>query len=1705
MPVVPWVISAKSAAALTAQAAKLLAHVERHPGLDPVDIGYSLVTTRSTFDHRAVVLGRDKDELVAGLTALAQDATAPGLVTGRTTVGAKTVFLFPGQGSQSSGMGRLLWDRYPVYTTAFDAICAEFDGELETSLREVIFADPGSGTAELLHQTVYTQAALFAVEVALFRLLDSWNVRPDCAMGHSLGEITAAHIAGVLPLKDACTLVAARGRLMQSLPAGGSMMSVSAAEDFVAPLLADYGDRLGIAAVNAPTSVVVSGDDDAVGEFEEALAAAGKQTKRLRTSHAFHSRRMDPVLADFAAVCRGLDFHAPGIEVVSNLTGKPADPTQLGSPDYWVRHLRDPVRFMSGAQYLGRGGNAGSFLEIGPGTALSVMTRESLAAAGDATPPQVVTSILRLNRDADTAFVTGVAEAYVVGVGVDWSAVFAGTGAGRVDLPTYAFQRKSFWLNESTTTDVGAAGLSAAGHPMLGAVVDLAAGSGVLLSGRLGLQTHPWLADHRVGGAILLPGTAFVELALHAGSVVQAPVVEELILQAPLVVPDSGAVELQVAVDEPTGSGQRSVTVFSRPQVPGHGSGAPWVCHATGVLRSESKGFGSSGDSAQWPPAGASAVPLGEVYEDLAEAGYEYGSVFRGLRSVWRRGDETFAEVSMPEHARAEVEGFGIHPALLDSALHALLVTGALGAGTAAGDVRLPFSWEDVSLSAVGATDLRVRLRVVGSDRVEIELSDPAGGPVARVGALTVRDVSPASFGAAAQRFSVGDALFTTNWLAAPSKEAVVPQGEWTTVADETGLPLERCVVHGREYLVARCFFAEIGAEGARQVRTGVTDVLALLQNSQAVDSPPAVVVTSGAVATHRVEDVDDLVGAAVWGLVRSAQNENPGRIVLVDVGDPAEYRTGVVAAISHGGEHQSAVRDGEVLVPRLVRVGADVLGSAELVTAGGDWQLVTRGRGTLHGDNMIAASHDSSPASLRAGEVRVGLRAVGLNFRDVLIALEMYPIADTPVGSEGAGVVLEVADDVVDLTPGDRVMGIFAGIGSTVVADQRMMVRLPEVLTFEEAAGVPVVFATAVYALRDLAQASPGESVLVHSATGGVGMAAVQLARHWGLDLYVTASVPKWDALRAAGFSDDRIGDTRSTDFSAEFLRNTGGSGVDVVLNSLTGDKIDASLELLSRGGRFIEMGVTDIREAEQITARYPGVEYRAFMLPEAGADRIHEILVEVADLFDTGALRPVPVTVWDVRQAPEACRFLSQARHVGKNVLSIPRSRNPEGTVLISGGTGGLGGRLAEHLVAECGVRHLVLTSRRGPAALGVGELASRLSELGARVEVVACDMANPAAVRSLVAGIDRSHPLTAVVQVAGVVDDAVFSSQTPGHVERALLPKVDATWNLHEATRDLPLDAFVMYSSVAGVLGSPGQANYAAANAFLDGLAHHRQRLGLPATAMAWGVWERPTGMTGHLRDADLERLRRGGFAPISDAKGMALFDAAMATGLPSTVPAPMELEAIRRRIVDVDDIPPLLRGLVRVTRRASDSDSGTVSKLLAESAGLSRADKERLFLDAIRSHAATVLGHGSPDDIPADSAFADLGFDSLGAVEFRNRVQSATGVKLSATAVFDYPTPSALARYIGEHLAPDDNPARRILGQIDSLAETSLLGDLEDQDLRIFADRMEEMARRVRATLPESVVVSREVDPEEDIDFDEDDAIFEYLDRSDPTFN
>ncbi|MFC8383321.1 type I polyketide synthase [Nocardia sp. NPDC057272] len=1675
-PVIPWVLTARSAAAVAAQAGALLGRVEAERGADPVDIGVALLDTRARFEHRAVIVGHDAEELTAGLRALADGQGAPNVVRG-SAIAAVTAVMFPGQGAQRAGMGHELYQGYPVYRAAFDEICAEFDQHRDTPLRETIFDDRADATS--LDRTEIAQIALFATEVAMYRLAESWGLRPAFVLGHSIGEIVAAYVAGVWSLPDACTLVAARGRLMQSVPQGGAMVAVAADAETVAELVRRYDD-VSIAAVNGPASVVVSGAPASVDAIAEQLAADGVRTHRLRVSHAFHSPQMDAVLAEFGEICRGLTYRPPTLPVISALTGKVAEAAQLCSPEYWVSHLREPVRYLDAVRWAREQGGVNCFAEMGPGAALTAMVHEIV----DDGVAMAAVALQRPGIAGDLAFVAGLSALYSHGAALDLGPLFEGADARPVDLPTYAFQRDRYWLEVSEGSNVRGAGLDADDHPLLGAKIGLAQDGGLLLTGRLSLHSHPWLAGHRIGGAVLLPGTAFIEIAWHAGQFVQCPTVGELVLEAPLVIPETGAVELQVLVGPAEESGHRTVGVYSRLQTASVEE-LPWSGHATGTLQPLDE-VAASADGA-WPPAGAVAVAVGDPYEAMAAVGYDYGSAFRGLGQIWRHGDEILAEVALPESAAGEAAEFGLHPALLDAALHAMIATGTVGP-TESGKIRLPFAWEGVSLHAVGASSLRVRLTPVGTDRIGLELTDSAGRPVASARSLALREISLEALG---QRPASSDGgLYEMNWVTVPSPEPIAEQGEWSELDFvDSRVVVERCARADRDLVVVRVHSdatASVPAAVREQVIAVQTVVQRLLTDDEFAKAL-VVFVTSGAVAIHGAEDVGDLAGAAVWGLLRSAQNENPGRIALLDLDDRGDYREAVRSCAALTTEPQLAIRHGETHAPRLVRAGADTVGSAELLGED-EWRLVDHGRGTLHGDNMLLAPAEIEP--LGPGQVRIAVRAAGVNFRDVLIVLGMYPIPNTAIGGEGAGVIVEVAPDVVDFAVGDRVMGIFTGVSATVVADRRTVIKIPEGWSFDEAAAAPIVFATAYYSLVDLARVRSGESLLIHAATGGVGMAAVQLARHLGLDLYVTASPGKWDVLRANGFDDERIGNTRTTEFKAKFLEVTGGRGVDVVLDSLAGDKVDASLDLLPRGGRFIEMGLTDLRDADEIAATHPGVRYQNFILMEAGPDRLHEILTELRKLFEFGDLQPLPVTRWDVRRAPEAFRQLSQARHVGKYVLTVPTPLDRDGTVLVTGGTGGLGALAARHLVTTYGVRHLLLTSRRGFDADGASELAAELSALGAQVDIAACDVGDRDALAALVAAIPAAHPLTGVVHTAGVVEDALFSEHTPEHIPTVLRPKADAAWHLHEVTDGRPLAMFVMYSSIAGLLGNPGQANYAAANGFLDALAQHRRHRGLTATAMAWGLWERGTGITGHLTERDLRRMRREGLIPLTDDDGMSLFDNALSTGRALAVPARLDLTALGS-LGDVDEMPAMLRSLLRGPRRAAGGGSDESAKLLSSLTGQEPAEQERIILGVIRSHAAAVLGHASAEAVPADTAFTDLGFDSLGAVEFRNRLEAATGAKLRTTIVFDYPNAAALASYLRTEIAPVDDPGARIAGQLDAVAAGCAGVELPPERVEELLLRINDLVRTLRGDSPRDLV--------DNIDGADDDALFDLIDQ------
>ncbi|KQW14881.1 hypothetical protein ASD08_28700 [Streptomyces sp. Root369] len=1365
-----WPISAKSPDALRGQAARLADHLAAEPDERPLDVGWSLATTRAALRHRAVVTGANRSEALAALTALAAGEDAPGLIRGETREGHRTAFLFAGQGSQTVGMGRELHAAFPAFAEAFDAACAALDPYLDRPLRTLVFAEEGEETTAALDRTGYAQPALFAFEVALHRLLASWGITPDFLAGHSVGEIAAAHVAGVLSLADAAELVAARGRLMQALPDGGAMAAVEADAEEVSGLLADAADavagvgRVGVAAVNGPRAIVLSGDREAVAPIVQRLEERGRRTSWLRVSHAFHSPLMDPMLSDFERVAEKLTYHPPRVPLVSTLTGRMATPEELCSPGHWVRHARGTVLFEDAVRHLGEAG-ADVFVEVGPLGVLSPMAADCLAGE------RLFVAAQRKNRPQTAAALHTVAALHAHGVAVDWRALFAGRGARSVDLPTYAFQRRRYWPRRAVAQRLPRPGAHPGGvfgaHPVLEPVVRLGDSDRHLLAGRLSVAALPWLLDHEVFGATVVPGSLFLELAVQAAAAVGSPVVRELTLHAPLALTADDDVELQLLVDEAGPSGDRPLHLYGRLHDGTHE--APWTRYASGELGEDTPEPGH--DLSDWPPADARPVPVEDLYERFAATGVRYGALFRGVRGVWRDGDVLHAEVALPDGT--DTAGFAMHPALWDAAQHSAAMDGlASGAGAA-----VPFSWTGVRVHAAAATALRVRTAPAGENAVTMDIADGSGDPVAAVGRLmarraTARDLEPARPGGQA-------ALYRLDWTALPLPSDAQPpvmrlHGEGTASAT-----LAEAATGATDKDDAAFVLVPVQVDGMPApdaALTATTRALAAVREWLARDPAEGgdarlVLVTSRAVACSEGEELPNPAQSAVWGIGRAAQAEYPGRIVLADVdGDDSSWRALPTALAT--GESQLALRDGLAAVPRLARADDDRLSAAE--------------------------------------------------------------------------------------------------------------------------------------------PAEPGSSALPGSA-----------------------------------------------------------------------DPSD------SFGGAF-------------------------------------------------------------------AVRGLDQ-----------------DGTVLITGGTGALGALVARHLVTRYGVRSLLLTSRGGRSAPGAKELAAELAGLGARVEVAACDVANRAALGRLLETVPKDHPLTAVVHAAGVLDDGVIGTLSPKRLPGVLGPKATAAWHLHELTEGQNLAAFVLFSSASGVLGSAGQAGYAAANSFLDGLAQHRAAAGLPATSLAWGLWSQDeSGMAGGLTDGERARIVRAGFGVIEADAGLALLDAALNRPEPLLVPARFDLAVLQPRSAD-RDFPPVLRDLVVSptpapgrTIEPAGTPAGPVRKLADRLLPLDDAERDRILLDLVRAQAATVLGHGSPHAIAADRAFTESGLDSLAAVEIRGRLDNATGMRLPATLIFDHPTPAALAAHLKARLLPAGTPlGRTVLEELDRLQD-ALPGLADDPDT---ADRLRLRLRELLGAL------------------------------------
>ncbi|MER7420361.1 beta-ketoacyl synthase N-terminal-like domain-containing protein, partial [Micromonospora peucetia] len=927
-PVLPWLLSARSEQAVREQARRLHDHLADRPELSIADVGRSLVTTRMAFGHRAAVTGATRQDLLDSLAALAAGQSTADVLTGTSRPGG-LAFLFTGTGTQYLGMGAELAAAYPVFAAAFDEACAELDRHLDRPVREIIRSDD-------LHRFAYTQPALFAFEVALHRLVESWGIRPDFVAGHSLGELSAAYAAGVWSLADAAKLVAARATLMAALPLGGVMVAVQATEEQVTPYL---GDQVGIAAINTPTDLVISGDEAATLAAAEQLAALGHKTKRLPIPLGAHSHLMDPMLDDYRAVAASITHHEPRIGLISTVDGQPLRST----PEHWVTQVRRAVRFHDAVTALTTAGRVETFLEIGPDTVLATTT-------GDATG----IATMRRGQPETHSLARALGHLFTVGTGLDADAYFP--GAREVPLPTYPFQRRSYWLRPAGVGDVGAAGLTAARHPLLGAVLGVVDTDRLVLTGRLSLREQPWLVDHAVLDTVLLPGTAFLELAAHAAEQTGSTTIEELTLQAPLTLAEDQRVNLQVWVGRPDEQGRREFGVYSRPT--DHTPDEEWTRHASGTLADAPA---PAPAAHEWPPPGAETVDVGDFYGWLLARGFCYGPAFQGVQEVWRRGDELFARVTLRAEDEPAAVRFRVHPALLDAATHPIVLH-LDGGGSQPGQAWLPFSWRGVRLHRRGASTLQVRLTPAGENTLRVSATDDDGNPVLSADAVTVRPV-------------------TTDALAgASSPTAALYRQDWVPVAAPTSAGTPDIEV----------FRVEAG-DTAVTVRQSLHHTLTTLQRAAAGTARLAVVTRAG-----------DLAGAAAWGLVRSAQTEHPDRFVLIETDDTDTSERALTAALATG-EPQLAIRDGALTMPRLTQhttaaSAASAVSAAqvgELFDPAGTI-LITGGTGTLgtalarhlitrHGAAHLLLASRRGPDAPAAATLTEELTALGASTVDVV------------------------------------------------------------------------------------------------------------------------------------------------------------------------------------------------------------------------------------------------------------------------------------------------------------------------------------------------------------------------------------------------------------------------------------------------------------------------------------------------------------------------------------------------------------------------------------------------------------------------------------------------------------------------------------------------------------------------------------------------
>ncbi|MCV7223754.1 type I polyketide synthase [Mycolicibacterium elephantis] len=1634
-------LSARSPQALAALARRYADWLDSHQDADIADVSFTAGAGRSHFEHRAAMVVDSVQNARDLLSELAENRLGPGAVRGECGDPPKTAWLFTGQGSQYPGMARELFDTEPVFAETVTRCAEAVDGMLPRPLLEVLFETDGD--AKSLGHTSFAQPALFAVEMGLARLWQSWGVEPDVVLGHSVGQYAAACVAGVFSLEDGARLMAERGRLFGELPEGGRMVAVFAAASQVERAADDF-PQVSVAAYNGPNTVL-SGPAADLEQIVAKLSDEGIRCTWLDTSHAFHSVLLEPALDEFESYARGFEFATPTLPLVCNHTGAVITAETPLDAEYWRRHSRQPVQFAESIQTVAQLG-CSVLMEIGP---QPVLTGAAVQAWPESSPSPRAVACLRKGTDDRRQMADALAAVYVAGHRPDFAAVHH-QPRRRVELPTYPFQRRRFWPKTVDIRDIDGQGIFESG--ILGSMKDLASGETVY-TGRWSVKTQPWLSHHVIYGTVVVPGATYAAMALAAVGVPAQ--VREVFFYEPIILPEKASREVQLTLRPLEDGSGSTFQVHSRP----YGErDAEWALNADGRIVTSLDDVPAS-DTSETIEAACERLRRTrpqQLFDTFADMELFWGPTWAGsLKSLWAGDGEAIGDVAIGEELAEQLGSEPIHPVLLDLCTGVAFpafpaVLAATEEGGPMADLFLPLRYGRVVIREKMPKRFYCRARwQTGSAESEtqvfdLEFVDRDGRLLGEIREFAVKRAPREAL----LRGLGGDAtrnLYTMGWQEMPTPvegdAGGASEGTWVVAGfDELSAGLPGSVALDRDSLsdpeswkrliaqaqdrgapVAGIVWRSAGQPGseesagefAARLENEIEQLLTVVRMLQAHEDVKLTgglwLITERAVATESGEPVDP-AQSALWGLGRTIITEQPAlRCKLVDfdeLDDVVRTLPGLLAASVD--EPELALRQGKYLVPRVLPWSR---GGPLSVPRATDYILEPTERGAI--DNLRLVEIDVPPPP--AGQVQIRVEAAGLNFRDVLNVLGLYPGDPGRIGGDLAGIVTEVGADVTGFEVGQRVFGFMqGGFASRVNIPAQFLSPLPDGVSAVGAATIPAGALTTRLAF-DWAKIRPGDRVLIHAASGGVGLAAIQLARQAGATVFATASTYKRATLREMGVN--YVYDSRSTAFADQILADTDGAGVDVVLNSLTNEGfIEATVRATARDGRFVEIAKRDIWTPEQMAEVRPDIAYEIVALDatiEQEPERVGSLLAELAESMGRGELLPLPAEVYPLTEAKIAFRRMQQARHIGKIVLQMPKPLQPRAdrSYLITGGVGALGLHTAAHL-AQLGAGHIVLTSRRMPDAEAQRAIADIMERHRCQIDTFTADVGEEAQVVELLQRIRAElPPLAGVIHGAGVLDDALLTQQDVERFRTVLAPKAFGAHHLHRHTENDALEFFVVYSSAASVLGSPGQANYVTANAMLDGLVAARRAQGLPATSVNWGPWAQGGMATSHAARANLSAQ---GLIPLDPTAALNALDEILAHGTGQVTVLKANWQRAAKGLGG--SRPFILDHLLPSSVAATRGDS----ELLRQLHEVPEEERGSFLTEYLRYEVQNFLRLAQPP--AATSRFLELGTDSLMAVEFSNRLlpQFGGAVTISATAVFDYPTIGSLAEYLAAQM-------------------------------------------------------------------------------------